>query len=123
MAGMAGKGYAAQNTDRLKAIPLGSGNVYMIPYTEGSSMPSDATFEQNANMIGRTKNGATFNYSQSFYTAVSDDGVAKKRRLNEETASFSWGIMTCIVPVALMALEMSIRLISAAGSSPANAAQ
>ena len=96
MAGMAGKGYAAQNTDRLKAIPLGSGNVYMIPYVEGSSMPTDAQFEQNANMVGRTKNGATFNYSQSFYTAVSDDGVAKKRRLNEETASFSWGIMTWV---------------------------
>ena len=59
-------------------------------------MPSDATFEQNANMIGRTKNGATFNYTQSYYTAVSDDGVAKKRRLNEETASFSWGIMTWV---------------------------
>lgn len=96
MAGMAGKGYLAENKDRLKAIPLGSGNVYMIPYVEGSSMPSDATFEQNANMVGRTKNGATFNYTQTFYTAVSDDGVAKKRRLNEETASFSWGIMTWV---------------------------
>lgn len=96
MAGMAGKTYAAANTDRLKAIPLGSGNVYMIPYVEGSSMPSDETFEQNTNMIGRTKGGATFNYTQSYYTAVSDDGVAKKRRLNEETASFTWGIMTWV---------------------------
>lgn len=94
MSGMAGKSYAAENKDRLKTIPLGSGNVYMIPYVEGSSMPTDAQFETNANMIGRTKNGATFNYSQTFYTAVSDDGVAKKRRLNEETASFTWGIMT-----------------------------
>ena len=94
MSGMAGKSYAAENKDRLKTIPLGSGNVYMIPYVEGSSMPTDAQFETNANMIGRTKNGATFNYSQTFYTAVSDDGVAKKRRLNEETDSFTWGIMT-----------------------------
>lgn len=96
MSGMAGKGYSAENTDRLKTIPLGSGNVYMMPYTEGSTMPTDAQFEQNANMVGRTKNGATFNYTQTFYTAVSDDGVAKKRRLNEETASFSWGIMTWV---------------------------
>lgn len=96
MAGMAGKSYNAANKDRLKAIPLGSGNVYLLPYVEGSSMPSDATFEQNTNMIGRTKNGATFNYTQSYYTAVSDDGVAKKRRLNEETASFTWGIMTWV---------------------------
>lgn len=96
MSGMAGKGYAAENKDRLKTIPLGSGNVYMIPYVEGSTMPTDAEFEQNVNMVGRTKNGATFNYTQSFYTAVSDDGVAKKRRLNEETASFSWGVMTWV---------------------------
>ena len=96
MSGMAGKSYAAENKDRLKTIPLGSGNVYMIPYVEGSSMPTDAQFETNANMVGRTKNGATFNYSQTFYTAVSDDGVAKKRRLNEETASFTWGIMTWV---------------------------
>lgn len=96
MSGMAGKSYAAENKDRLKTIPLGSGNVYMIPYVEGSSMPTDAEFEQNTNMVGRTKNGATFNYSQTFYTAVSDDGVAKKRRLNEETASFTWGVMTWV---------------------------
>ena len=31
MSGMAGKSYAAENKDRLKTIPLGSGNVYMIP--------------------------------------------------------------------------------------------
>ncbi len=96
MSGMAGKGYSAQNKDRLKAIPLGSGNVYMIPYVEGSPMPTDAEFEQNVNMVGRTKNGATFNYAQTFYTATSDDGVAKKRRLNEEVASFAWGVMTWV---------------------------
>ena len=96
MSGMAGKGYGSENKDRLKTIPLGSGNVYMLPYVEGSTMPTDAQFEQNANMIGRTKNGATFNYTQTFYTAVSDDGVAKKRRLNEEVASFTWGVMTWV---------------------------
>lgn len=94
MAGMAGKGYSAKNKDRLKSITLGSGNVYMLPYIEGAAMPTDAEFEQNTNMVGRTKNGATLNYSGTYYAAVSDDGVAKKRRLNEETASFSWGIMT-----------------------------
>lgn len=87
--------YAAKNSDRLKAIPLGSGNVYMIPWSaENAEMPSDATFETDANMVGRTKNGATLNYTQDFYTTKSDDGIAKKRRLTNETASFSWGIMT-----------------------------
>ena len=52
---MAGRNYEASNKDRLKAIPLGSGNVYTLPYIEGAPMPSDADFEKPANMIGRTK--------------------------------------------------------------------
>ena len=91
---MAGKTYAASNQDRLKAIPLGSGNVYFLPYVEGSPMPSDADFERPANMVGRTKNGATFNHNMTYYTAKSDDGVAQKRIMTEETASFTWGVMT-----------------------------
>lgn len=92
---MAGKSYKPQNTDRLKSIPLGSGNVYMIKYdSTHATMPTDEEFETDANMVGRTKGGATFNYSQEFFTTKSDDGVAKKRRLTDETASLSWGIMT-----------------------------
>lgn len=91
---MAGKTYAAKNQDRLKSIPLGSGNVYFLPYVEGASMPSDADFEKPANMVGRTKNGATFNHAMTYYTAKSDDGVAQKRIMTEETASFTWGVMT-----------------------------
>lgn len=94
MSGMAGKNYASSNKDRLKSVPLGSGNVYMMPYIDGATMPTDAQFETNENMIGRTKGGATFNTSSSYYTAISDDGIAKKRRQTEETASFTWGVMT-----------------------------
>lgn len=92
---MAGKNYAGTNTNRLKAIPLGSGNVYILPVNSTyPTMPTDAQFEVDGNMVGRTKNGATLTYSGEYYTAVSDDGVAKKTRLTGETVTFAWGIMT-----------------------------
>lgn len=92
---MAGKNYAGTNTNRLKAIPLGSGNVYILPVNNTyPTMPTDAQFEADGNMVGRTKNGATLTYSGEYYTAVSDDGVAKKTRLTGETVTFAWGIMT-----------------------------
>lgn len=92
---MAGTSYTPTNTNRLKSIPLGSGNVYMIAKdSTHATMPSDSDFEVDTNMIGRTKGGATLNYEQTFFSTKSDDGVAKKRRLTEENASFTWGIMT-----------------------------
>lgn len=95
MAGMAGKSYNAKNKNRLESIPIGSGNIYMILYdSETPTVPTDEEFETDDNMVGRTEGGATLNYSGEFYTAKSDDGVAKKRRLTNEEASLSWGIMT-----------------------------
>lgn len=106
MSGMAGKTYAGTNTNRLKTIPLGSGNVYILPVNSTyPTMPSDAQFEQDVNMIGRTKNGATLTYSGEYYTASSDDGVAKKVKLTSETVTFSWGVMTWIVDTVKQLLQ------------------
>lgn len=97
MSGMAGQAYAGTNNNRLKTIPLGSGNVYILPVNSTyPTMPTDAQFEQEVNMIGRTKNGATLTYSGNYYTAVSDDGVAKKTKLTSESVTFSWGVMTWV---------------------------
>ena len=100
--GMAGKTYAASNTDRLKSIPLGSGNVYFLPYVEGSAMPTDAQFELPANMVARTKNGATFTYTPTIYTAKSDDGIAKKSVVTDEQATFQWGNITWVLDTLSM---------------------
>lgn len=100
--GMAGKTYAASNTDRLKSIPLGSGNVYFLPYIEGSAMPTDAQFELPANMVARTKNGATFTYTPTIYTAKSDDGIAKKSVVTDEQATFQWGNITWVLDTLSM---------------------
>lgn len=106
MSGMAGKNYAGTNSNRLKTIPLGSGNVYILPVNSTyPTMPSDAQFEQDVNMIGRTKNGATLTYSGEYYTASSDDGVAKKVKLTSETVTFSWGVMTWIVDTVKQLLQ------------------
>lgn len=99
---MAGKNYAASNQDRLKAVSLGSGNVYFLPYVEGAAMPTDAEFELPVNMVSRTKNGATFTYTPSIYVAKSDDGVAKKQTLTEEQATFQWGNITWVLPTLAM---------------------
>lgn len=106
MSGMAGKPYAGTNTNRLKTIPLGSGNVYILPVNSTyPTMPTDEQFEQEVNMIGRTKNGANLTYSGEYYTASSDDGVAKKVKLTSETVTFSWGVMTWIVDTVKQLLQ------------------
>lgn len=106
---MAGKDYSSTNTNRLKAIPLGSGNVYVLPVNSTyPTMPTDEQFEQDANMIGRTENGASLTYSSEEYVAKSDDGVAKKRRLTNETVTFSWGIITWYAPTIEMLLQTAV---------------
>lgn len=104
--GMAGKDYSSTNTNRLKTIPLGSGNVYVLPVNSTyPTMPTDQQFEQDANMIGRTKNGASLTYTSEEYVAKSDDGVAKKRRLTDEKITFAWGIMTWVPATIEMLLQ------------------
>ena len=114
---MAGKNYAGTNTNRLKAIPLGSGNVYILPVADYPTMPTDEQFEQDVNMIGRTKNGATLTYSGEYYTAVSDDGVAKKTKLTAETLTFSWGIMTWIPATVELILQTATASVVGTGDN------
>lgn len=77
----------------LNKIPLGSMNFYVTEWN-GGEIPADETLETEENMIGRTKNGATISYTSNWYTAESDDGKAKKRRLIGETATISYGAIT-----------------------------
>ena len=76
----------------LNKIPLGSMDFFVIPWT--GTVPDDKEIEKEINMIGRTKNGATINYTANWYTAKSDDGKAIKRKLTEENASISYGNIT-----------------------------
>nr|DAJ34953.1 MAG TPA: hypothetical protein [Caudoviricetes sp.] len=79
-------------TKELDRIQLGSMDFYVIEFT--GTIPEDAVIETEANMIGRTKNGGTVNYTANWYTAESDDGKAKKSKLTGETATISYGNIT-----------------------------
>lgn len=79
-------------TKELNKIPLGSMTFYVVVWA--GTIPADAELETEGNMIGRTKNGATVNYTANWYTATSDDGKAIKRRLIGETASINYGNIT-----------------------------
>ncbi len=79
-------------TKELNKIPLGSMDFYVTEWT--GTIPADTELETEKNMIGRTKNGATVNYTANWYTAESDDGKAKKRRLVGESASINYGNIT-----------------------------
>lgn len=79
-------------TKELNKIPLGSMDVYVTEWT--GTIPTDAELEVEKNLIGRTKNGATISYTANWYTAESDDGKAKKRRLVGESASINYGNIT-----------------------------
>lgn len=83
---------AHTQTKELNKIPLGSMDFYVVPFT--GTIPTDAELEVEANMIGRTKNGATVNYTTNWYLAESDDGKAKKRKITAENMSISYGNIT-----------------------------
>lgn len=76
----------------INKIPLGSMDFFVLPWT--GTIPEDKEIEKEINMIGRTKNGATINYTANWKTAKSDDGKAVKRKLTEESASISYGNIT-----------------------------
>ena len=79
-------------TKELNRITLGSMDFYVIAFT--GTIPEDSAIETEDNMIGRTKNGGTVNYSANWYLAESDDGKAKKRKLTGENASIGYGNIT-----------------------------
>ncbi|MBQ8350119.1 MAG: hypothetical protein IJY19_10875 [Ruminococcus sp.] len=80
------------NSKELKNIRIGSADIYVMKWT--GTVPENSEIEKDDNMIGRTKNGATFNYSAEWVTAESDDGKARRSKLKAETASLNYGNIT-----------------------------
>ena len=82
-----------QEIDR---IPLGSVDVYVTEWTgtEISDIPEDATLEVDANLIGRTKDGAEFEYQTTWFSVKSDDGKASRNELTDDNGYMSYGMIT-----------------------------
>lgn len=83
---------AHTQTKELNRIQLGSMDFYVIEFT--GTIPEDSVIETEENMIGRTKNGGTINYTANWYLAESDNGKAKKRKLTGESATIGYGNIT-----------------------------
>ena len=77
-----------------KKITLGSGKLYCVAFTDGNTIPDDATIETDTNLLGLIKGGATLTYSPEFYVAEDDLGIVKKKMLTQEEAVLKSGIMT-----------------------------
>lgn len=71
---------------------LGSGTIYIAEYS--GSIPTDAVLEVAGNKLGAVSGGATLEYSSESYTAISDDGTAKKTVLTNENVVLKGGICT-----------------------------
>lgn len=83
---------AHTNTDELKRIALGSGEVYVAEFT--GTIPDDSEIETEANLLGYIQGGASIEYKPTFYTAKSDNGKATKTILTEEELTLKLGLIT-----------------------------
>lgn len=85
-------------------IALGSGHLYVVEETSDVCLSSSMTIAQllafvkahavSNNTLGKIKNGATFNYSGTFYTEKDDFGEVSKSLITDESASISAGLIT-----------------------------
>lgn len=75
-----------------KRITLGSGKLYLIPYTD--TVPEIETICVDDNLLGYIKGGATIEYAPSFYEAKDDLGYVVKTIITEETATLKSGVLT-----------------------------
>lgn len=80
------------NTDEKKKIPLGSGNIYCVPYT--GTIPEDSEFESEGNRLGHITGGASIEYKPTFYTATDDFRRVSKTIVTDEEATMKFGIIT-----------------------------
>lgn len=75
-----------------KRITLGSGKLYLIPYTD--TVPEKETICVEENLLGYIKGGASLEYTPTFYEAKDDLGFVIKTIITEESALLKSGILT-----------------------------
>lgn len=76
----------------MEKIVLGSGKLYIDEYT--GTLPEDAVIEVESKLLGYIQGGATLKYTPSFYEAKDDLGVVSKKKITDEEAMLTTGIMT-----------------------------
>lgn len=83
---------AKQEFDKSENIILGSGDLYLVKYTD--TIPDDNTIETDDNRAGNIKSGATLEYSMENTTVEDDKGRVKKTIITKETVVFKTGLLT-----------------------------
>lgn len=80
----------------INRIAMGSVDVYMTAFTGTaiSDIPEDSVIETEENLIGRTKEGGEITYTTTYYNVKSDDGKASRSEMTEDSAAFSFGLIT-----------------------------
>ena len=77
-------------------IAMGSVDIYMAEFTGSavSDIPADNVLETEANLVGRTKDGGEITYTTNYYNVKSDDGKAARNEMTDDSAAFSFGLIT-----------------------------
>ncbi|MBQ1463300.1 MAG: hypothetical protein IIZ18_00680, partial [Ruminococcus sp.] len=77
-------------------IAMGSVDIYMQEFTGSavSDIPADTVLETDENLIGRTKDGGDITYTTNYYNVKSDDGKAARNEMTDDSATFSFGLIT-----------------------------
>lgn len=73
-------------------ITLGSGKIYLTPYTD--TVPDVATLCTEANLLGYIKGGASLEYTEEVYEEKDDLGYAIKVITTSEEALLKCGLLT-----------------------------
>ena len=73
-------------------ITLGSGKIYLTPYTD--TMPSVETLCVEENLLGYIKGGASLEYTQETYEEKDDLGFVSKIITTSEEALLKCGLLT-----------------------------
>ena len=75
-----------------ETITLGSGQFYMIPFSD--AMPTQADLFKAENLIGRTKGGAALEYTEETYEEKDDLGYVSKIITTAEEVILKGGLLT-----------------------------
>ena len=100
-------------------IALGSVDVYVMEWTGSaiSDVPTDVELEVDANFIGRTKDGAEFEYQSTWYSVKSDDGKASRNEMTDDNGYMSFGRITWNGAGITKLISTASATVSGSGSS------
>lgn len=95
---------SAIKAKKANRIALGSGKLYCIEESESVKLTSDMNIEsvlafvdentKEDNILGRIKNGATYNYGFTSYTEKDDFNEVSKTTTTDETVTLGAGLIT-----------------------------